>query len=88
MKRPLSAVAAFNRLIKPQGLHLRINKQRRIDLGFFCIVNIDSGQIVRRSVDLHEVGKYLRSHGTLPPPRAGEFDEPHDDGGAVLPPLR
>jgi hypothetical protein len=84
MRKKLSAVAALNRVLEPEGLRLCINQDRRIDRGFFYIERIDTGEIVRRRVDLGELGRSLRIHGTLPPPRPGENDEP-DDGGPSLP---
>ena len=85
MRRTLSAVAALNRVLQPEGLRLCINKNRRIDRGFFYIERIETGEIIRRSVDLHELGRSLRTDGILPPPRPGE-NVVTDDGGPVLPP--
>jgi hypothetical protein len=80
----LSAVAALNRGLEPQGLRLCINRDRRVDRGFFYIERIDTREIVRRNVDLRELGRSLRAHGTLPPPRQGEFHAQNDAGAATL----
>jgi len=86
MTRRESAVGALNRLLVPEGLRLRINKERRIDRGFYYIERIGSGEVVRRNVDLSELGRYLRTAGALPPPRPGEEDiGSDDDNGPVLP---
>ena len=85
MRNRTSAVAAFNLILEPQDLRLCINTERRVDRGFFYMVRISTGEIVRRNVDLHELGRSLRTDGTLPSPRPRENEEP-DDGGPVLPP--
>jgi len=77
----------LNLILKSQDLRLCINTERRIDHGFCYIVPISTGEIVRRNVDLRELGRSLRTDETLPPPRPGENEEPDNGGPVLLPSL-
>src|SRR6476660_5637626 len=90
-KRPAgsgeSTIGRINRVLEPQGLKLVLNRGplSRRDCGQVYLVNIETGEILDRDVNLHEFGSYLRS-GTLPPMRPGAPGNVNADAGPVLPP--
>jgi len=68
-RRKVHAVDRLNLILQHNRLRLCINDGRDEyqEFGFFFIIDEDSGEIVRRSVNLHELGYCLRVGGTLPP---------------------